>query len=54
MRMILFVAILAATFSSCGSGGATKAIPGAGGDHLYELMDEDSTELKADSIDKGQ
>jgi hypothetical protein len=52
MRTILIVIAVSVALNSCGSGAATKAVPGAGGDHLYDLMDEDTTEQKLDSADK--
>ena len=55
MKRIIVIALTALTFYSCGNASAPKVIPGAGGAHLYELMDEDSTEMqKADSIKRAE
>jgi hypothetical protein len=51
MRLLLIVIASIALFS-CGNASAPKVIPGAGGGHLYELMEEDSTEQQTDTTAK--
>jgi hypothetical protein len=46
------MAAVAISLCSCGGNAPTKAIPGAGATHLYELMEEDSTQQKTDSVNK--
>ena len=51
----LIIAIASLILTSCGgNASAPKVIPGAGGAHLYELMDEDSTEQQVDTAHKAQ
>lgn len=50
----LIIAIASLILTSCGNASAPKVIPGAGGAHLYELMDEDSTEQQTDTTHKAQ
>jgi hypothetical protein len=51
MKTAIVILVIGASFlSSCGSASAPAVIPGGGGSHLYEMMDEDSTEVKADSV----
>jgi hypothetical protein len=45
--LIIFFAI--ALYSCNSSPSKVKTVPGAGSEHLYELMDEDSTAQKADT-----
>lgn len=44
---IIFAGLI--MLSSCGNASAPKVIPGAGGGHLYELMEEDSTAIDTPS-----
>lgn len=49
MRLII-IAIASIILTSCGgNASAPKVVPGAGGTQLYEMMEEDSTEIKADT-----
>lgn len=46
----LIIAIMSILLTSCGgNASAPKVIPGAGGAQLYEMMEEDSSEIKADT-----
>lgn len=47
---LLIIAIASMILASCGGGAsAPKVVPGAGGTQLYEMMEEDSSEIKADT-----
>ena len=51
MKLITITAVTTILFCGCGSGSnVPKVVPGAGGAQLYELMEEDSTEQKVDSV----
>ncbi len=53
MRKLIIIVLVSIALYSCGNASTPKVIPGAGGAHLYDLMDEDSTELQElDSIEK--
>lgn len=55
MKRIIILVLTTLTLYSCGNASAPKVIPGAGGMHLYDLMDEDSTEMhKADSVRRAE
>lgn len=46
----LIIAIISITLASCGgNSSAPKVVPGAGGTQLYEMIEEDSSEIKADT-----
>lgn len=47
---LLLIAIVSIIFTSCGgNASAPKVIPGAGGAHIYDMMEEDSTEQQTDT-----
>ncbi|MBL7718541.1 MAG: hypothetical protein JNL72_06885 [Flavipsychrobacter sp.] len=53
MKWIISLAIAATLLTSCGGNNTpSKTIPGAAGVHLYDMMDEDSTEQKTDTTKK--
>ncbi|HYD21567.1 MAG TPA: hypothetical protein VEB40_08835 [Flavipsychrobacter sp.] len=54
MKLKLIIAAFALILAGCGGSTTPKAVPGAAGGHLYDLMDEDSTEQKADTITADQ
>ncbi len=55
MKKLLIIIVIPLALASCGgNASAPKVIPGAGGAHLYELMEEDSTEHQTDTTHKAQ
>jgi hypothetical protein len=49
MRLII-IAIASTILSSCGgNASAPKVVPGAGSAQIYDMMEEDSSEIKVDT-----
>lgn len=50
MRKLLMIITASLMFASCGgNASAPKVVPGAGGTQLYEMMEEDSTQVDTPS-----